>query len=124
MVEASRMKAVIDRLMRAGSATEFLEQSDWLNGCSPEVLEEHYARFSEKFARLLQPVTNELGDPNFSTPRDQEWFKNWYPEAYVAAAWELDSGWLCLAAEHQDDELPIGLVLRSLTVQEREELAE
>jgi hypothetical protein len=118
------MKDIIQRVVEAGSAIEHLEHTDWLYGSSPEELEELYRSFGAKFADALTAIRAEFGDPRYELPADREWFSRWYPEAFAAAAWQIKDGWLCLAAEHQDRDAPISLLIRSLTAQERDEFAE
>lgn len=118
------MKEIVQRVIQAGSATERLEHTGWLDESSPEELDELYDSYREKFKEALDAVRTELGDPGYVLPEDAEWFSEWYPEAFAAAAWKVNDGWLCLAAEHHDRETPISLLVRSLTTQELDELAE
>lgn len=122
--ESVTIKVVIERLLRTRSATEWLEESHWVESSSPEEIDAHHRAYTKKFEKVLKEITTEIGEPRFVTPQNSEWFSQWYPEAFAAAAWEIDGIWLCLAAEHPDRETPIGLLVRSLTTQERDELAE
>ncbi|MCX7423542.1 MAG: hypothetical protein NT013_28960 [Planctomycetia bacterium] len=118
------MKGIVQRLIQAGTAIEHLEHTGWLDELTPEELEELYASYREKFRGALQTVRAEFGDPSYSLPANTDWFSQWYPEAFAAAAWKIKGGWLCLAAEHHDRETPISLLVRSLSPQELDELAE
>ena len=96
------------------SQYHFIESTDWLEDIAESEIERLYTEYCEKAQNLIDEVSETKGHPTFFTKND-DFFKDWYPEAFFAAAWQEDDKYLFVAAEHHDRETPISLVLGAVT---------
>ncbi|KQO14036.1 hypothetical protein ASF11_14555 [Acidovorax sp. Leaf76] len=85
----------------------FLEETGWLDDCSPEELERTYTDFASRFRTWRARLAESLGPPSVTRERAPDLAEELYFEAFELAAWPKDHGYLVLACGQHDRESPI-----------------
>lgn len=113
---------IVNSLRSPGSKPYAVRASEWLSDdLSANDIETLYDDFGRTFDTTVPAISELLGVPTRSDERDREWLDSWYPEALKFSAWPVPGGFITLALEHQDREVPILLLLEHITEEEIEE---
>jgi hypothetical protein len=112
---------ILNSLQTPDAKPYAVRASGWLSDdLSADDIEALYDDFGKTFDATVPNIAALLGEPTRSGERDREWLDTWYPEALKFAAWPIPGGFITLALEHQDREVPILLLLTHITDEEIE----
>jgi hypothetical protein len=89
---------------------EILQSTGWIDEGQISNLESIHQEYANLAQLKINSISSLIGSPKYYS-RDGDFFSNWYPEAFYAAAWEIEDKILYLAAEQHDKETPVSMVL-------------